>query len=145
MEWNDPFALAILIGFMAVEAAALLAFIALVQRSHRAPVAGAAPVEPPDVQPGSWRRAGGIGPESRVAFIPRFGLPLAGVICFGVLLALTIVSLLPYGIITATVGWWYAALVLFGLSVRQTLKANIVLALVNIAVLMAVGLVGTDW
>jgi hypothetical protein len=123
MHWSDPIVLALLAGFIAVEAVALVAFIALVQ----VPLP-----EPPDRPPGSRRRAG---------FVPRFGLPRAGLICFAVLLCLTAVSVLPYGAIPAVVGWWYAALALFGLTVRQALKANIVLALVNVAVLVAGGLV----
>jgi hypothetical protein len=141
MHWSDPFLLALLAGFIAVEAAVLVGFIALVQVPLPDPAATSAPPEPPGGPPESWRRAGASGSGRRAGFIPRFGLPLAGVICFGVLLSLTVVSALPYGAMPAVVGWWVAALTLFGLTVRQTLKANIVLALVNIAVLVASGLV----
>ena len=144
MEWSDPLAPVFVAAFIAVEAAVLLGFIALVQPPQRDPVTRSAPAVPPDGPQESWRPTDTIRSSRRYGFIPRFGLTLAGAICFGVLLCLTVVSLLPYGFILANVGWWFAALTLFGLTVRQTLKANLTLALVNIAFLVAIGLVDID-
>lgn len=141
MDWSDPVRVAALVGFTVVEAVALLAFLALVQAPPPEPANPVAPPTPPDGSPPRFRPPGASGSARRVGFIPRFGLVLGRVICFGVLLALTVVAALPGGGLLAVVGWWVTALLLFGLTVRQTFKANIAIGLVTIALLVSIGAV----
>jgi hypothetical protein len=92
--------------------------------------------QPPPPEPGPAAR--------RPAFLERFALLPGWIVCFAVLLPLVLCLALPGGALVAIVGWWAAALGLFGLTVRQTLKANIALGLFNWALVLAVGAALSD-
>ncbi len=119
LDLSDPSEILMVVGFTAVESVFLVILILAFQL--------------PPTEPGSSVR--------QVGFIPRFGLVAGGTICFGVVLTLTAILALPGGALLSVVGWWVAALKLFGLTVRQTIKANIALGMLNIAMLVAIGAV----
>jgi hypothetical protein len=139
MQWDDPIRLAIAVVCIALESAALLGFIALVQPPLRDSDETHLPPKPLNEAVPTIRRTNKNRRTCRIRFIERYGLPLAAILCFGVLLILNVIALIPYGWIPAMVGWWMAALMLFGLTVRQAFKAYIVLIMASIGFLLAIG------
>jgi hypothetical protein len=140
VDLSDPVQMVALLGFTAVEAVFLLTVLALFKSPPPDRRSSAGTPEPPE-QPAPSFRPPSSGTARRVGFIPRFGLALGWMICFGVLLALTAVTAIPGGVFLSVAGWWAAALTLFGLTVRQTFKANIALGLLTLAMVVGMGLV----
>jgi hypothetical protein len=68
-------------------------------------------------------------------FLTRNGRETALFQCFGVLLVVTVLSV--FHMLLGALAWWAAALGLFGFTIRQTIKLNIVFALFHIT--LAVG------
>ena len=104
-------------------------------------------VDPPRAstqQPGSTIDRSTFVPAPRVGFLERFGPQPSFVICLGVMFVLNMLRIDPAGAILAFIGWWTLALTLFRLTIRQTIKANIVLGLALWVTLVVFGaLLGT--
>ena len=65
-----------------------------------------------------------------------WGGPVQGwTVCFLVMAGVTTIGFFPYGPLLGTLGWWAAALTVFGLTVRQTIKLHIAFGLTYILLL----------
>jgi hypothetical protein len=93
-------------------------------------------------------QGGGPAPESVGAeptgrredgsFFAQWGPGMGWTVCFLVMAGGTTISFFPFGPLLGTVGWWVAALTLFGLTVRQTIKLNIAFGLMYVLLLVAI-------
>ena len=73
-----------------------------------------------------------------VSFFAWWGPGLGWLVCFLVMAGVTTVGFFPFGPLLGTLGWWAAALTVFGLTLRQTIKLNIAFGLVYILLLAAI-------